>query len=142
MDHIVYVDFKAGELDALINGSKTLIIRGAMGRKVPYGRVNIDDNLYFIRNNGEGVIKAKAKVVDVFNSEKLTKEQSEQIVEKNKNRLLISQAMIKRFAGKRYLVLVEVSEVRKVTPFKIDKSEYGNMDDWLPVGDIRKITIN
>ena len=48
MDHIVYLDAKAGELDKLLSDNKTMIIRGATGRKLPYGRVSIDDVLYFI----------------------------------------------------------------------------------------------
>ena len=39
MDNIVYLDFKARELENLKNGQKTMIIRGAMGRKLPYGRL-------------------------------------------------------------------------------------------------------
>ncbi|MDF1546338.1 MAG: hypothetical protein P1P88_00860 [Bacteroidales bacterium] len=66
MDHVVYVDYKAKELENLKNGSKTMIIRGAMGRKLPYGRVNKSDVLYFIENKGDGLIKGKAIVDDVF----------------------------------------------------------------------------
>jgi hypothetical protein len=47
MDHVVYVDAKAKELEELIAGTKTMIIRGATGRKLPYGRVNMGDILYF-----------------------------------------------------------------------------------------------
>ena len=35
MDHVVYLDHKAKELDLLEKGVKTMIIRGAMGRKIP-----------------------------------------------------------------------------------------------------------
>jgi hypothetical protein len=73
MDNIVYLDYKAKELDNLISGEKTMIIRGATGRKLPYGRVFKGDMLYFIENKGDGLVKAKAKVKDVFNSEQLTK---------------------------------------------------------------------
>ena len=38
MDNIVYLDFKAKELDNLIAGKKTMIIRGATGRKLPAER--------------------------------------------------------------------------------------------------------
>lgn len=70
MDHVVYVEAKAKEMEKLIDGSKTMLIRGAAGRKLPYGRVNSSDVLYFINNNAEGVVKAKARVKSVFNSEK------------------------------------------------------------------------
>ena len=136
MDHVVYIDAKAGEMDKLINDEKKIIIRGAAGRKMPYGRVNPGDMLYLINNNAEGVIKAKAVVTNVFNSEKMTRQESIALVEKNQDKLCLTDQQFKRWAGKRYLVLVEVSQVTKVTPFQIDKSDYGNMDDWLPVGDI------
>jgi len=36
MDHIVYLDAKAKELEHLRSGQKSMIIRGAMGRKMPF----------------------------------------------------------------------------------------------------------
>ena len=47
----------------------------------------------------------------------------------------------KRWAGKRYLVLIEVADVTEIEPFAVDKRDYGNMDDWLPVGDIGRVRI-
>ncbi len=141
MDNVVYLDFKANELKNLKNGHKTMIIRGAMGRKLPYGRVNKDDIMYFIENKGDGLIKAKATVDKVFNSNKLTKEQSIDIVEKNQDKLLLNKGLEKRFAGKRYLILISIKDFRELEPFKIDRSEYGNMDDWLPVEDIEKVKV-
>ena len=55
MNHVVYLDASAKELNLLLSGKKAMIIRGAMGRKIPYGRVNQDDILYSINNNSEGV---------------------------------------------------------------------------------------
>ena len=139
MDHVVYVDAKAGEMGKLVNDEKKIIIRGAAGRKMPYDRVNPGDMLYLINNNTEGVIKAKAVVTDVFYSEKMTRQESIDLVEKNQDILNLTAQQFKRWAGKRYLVLVEVGQVTKITPFQIDKSDYVNMDDWLPVGDIGKV---
>jgi hypothetical protein len=39
------------------------------------------------------------------------------------------------------LVLVEVAGIEEVGPVSIDKSGYGNMDDWLPVEQIDKVKI-
>ena len=141
MDHIAYLDANANELDLLLSGKKTMIIRGATGRKMPYGRVNRDDSLYFINNNAEGLILAKAKVESVFNSEKMTEAESVRLVESHQDKLQLSKKQQGRWAGKRYLVLIEVSDVKKVEPFQIDKSDYGNMDDWLPVEQIEKVKL-
>jgi hypothetical protein len=141
MDNVVYLDHKAKELDNLISGKKTMIIRGATGRKLPYGRVHKGDILYFIENKGDGLVKAKARVKDVFHSEQLTKTESEELVNHNQNRLLLDSGMLKRFSGKRYLVLIIIEDFEELVPFKIDRSQYSNMDDWLPVEDINKVKI-
>ena len=143
MDHIVYVDAKAKakDMEEILSGIRRMIIRGATGRKLPYGRVNKEDELYLIRNNGEGLIQAKCTVVSVTNSNKMTKDESVQLVEKNQDKLNLTDKQSKKWAGKRYLVLIEIKDVQKMKPFKIDRSDYSNMDDWLPVGSIGTVKL-
>jgi hypothetical protein len=142
MDHVVYLDAQAKEMESLVTGVKKMIIRGAAGRKMPYGRVSNGDGLYFINNNAEGVIKAKAKVKMVLNSDKMSKEESIAFVEGYQDKLQLTARQFKRWAGKRFIVLIGVDEVIEVTPFPIDKSDYGNMDDWLPVEDIDRVRVS
>lgn len=139
MDNVVYLDYKAKEFENLRNGKKTMIIRGAMGRKIPHGRVYKSDVLYFIENKGDGFVKGKAIVDNVLNSDILTKEESINLVEQNQDKLQLDSGLKKRFAGKRYLVLISINDFEEIEPFKIDKSAYGNMDDWLPVENIDKV---
>ena len=139
MDHVVYLDTKAKELELLISGQKSMLIRGATGRKMPYGRVDPGDVLYFINNNAEGKVRARASVTSVFNSEKMSLEESAQLVESNQSKLKLSSQQFKKWAGKRYIVLIEINQFEEITPFEIDKSDYGNMDDWLPVAQIEKV---
>ena len=141
MDHVVYLDHKAGELGNMVKGLKTMIIRGAMGRKLPYRRVNPGDVLYFIENNGDGLVKAKATVSYVYNSYQMSKEDSIELVKKFQEKLILDKKMLERFGGKRFLVLITVKDFELIQDFKIDRSEYGNMDDWLPVEDISKVKI-
>ncbi|WP_441000135.1 hypothetical protein [Fodinibius sp. SL11] len=139
MDHVVYLDTKANELEKLLNRSKTMIIRGATGRKHPYGRVNEGDILYFIRNNAEGVVKAKGIVESVFNSDKMSTEESVALVKKHQDKLQLSNRQFKKWAGKRYIVLIWLKNIEEVKSFAIDKTNYGNMDDWLPVEKIETV---
>jgi hypothetical protein len=141
MDHVVYLDAKAGELAKILSGEKTMIIRGAAGRKMPYGRVESRDELYLLENDGSGLVRARAVVSVVMNSEKMTKEESDTLVSENQGLLQLTNAQFKRWAGKRYLVLIKIDSVEELEPFRVDKSEYGNMDDWLPVGTIGSVKI-
>ncbi len=141
MDHVVYVDTKEKELDKLLSGEKSMIIRGAAGRKLPYGRVEASDVLWFVENKGDGLVKGKATVKSVYNSEKLTEQESEKAVLDRQEQLRLTPNQIKRWSGKRYLVLIEIEKAQRLEPFAIDRSEYGNMDDWLPVGDIGRVRL-
>jgi hypothetical protein len=142
MDHVVYLDTQADEMSKLRAGQKTMIIRGAAGRKMPYGRVNAGDILYFLNNDGEGLVKARAVVQSVLNSEKMEEDQSSDLVAENQDQLQLTERQFKRWAGKRYLVLISVSDVEGVEPFGVDKSDFGNMDDWLPVEDIERVKLD
>lgn len=139
MDHVVYLDAKAKELDNLLNGTKTMLIRGAAGRKLPHGRVHAGDVLYFINNNAEKTIQAKGLVTQAFHSDKLTEAESQALIAANQPKLCLSEKQLQHWGGKRYLVLVEVAHVKALSPFEIDKSDYGNMDDWLPVEEITRV---
>jgi len=141
MDHVVYTDFRAGELKMLLSGKKKMIVRGAAGRKLPYGRVNKGDRLYFINNNAESHVRGEGIVSNVINSEKMTETESRSFIESHQDMLLLTDAQLARWGGKRYIVLIEVTDVRETDPFGIDKSGYGNMDDWLPVGNIESVRL-
>ena len=54
-----------------MSGKKTMIIRGAAGRKIPHSRVFNDEVLYFMEK-GTKKITAKARVVNVLNFIKLS----------------------------------------------------------------------
>lgn len=118
-----------------------MILCGTAGRKMPYGRVNVGDVPYLLENDGSGKIRAKTKVGSVFNSEKMDPGKSIALVEKHQDCLQLTGKQLKRWAGKRYLVLIEIKELETLDPFPIDKSDYGNMDDWLPVSDINNVKI-
>jgi hypothetical protein len=141
MDHIVYVDTRAREMEDLVMGIKSMIIRGASGRKLPHGRVNEGDILYFVNNNGECEVKARGVVSSVLNTEKLTVEESFETIIRHQDKLQLPDKQFEKIAGKRYLVLIGLNEIEEVKPFRIDKTSFINMDDWIPVGKIDTVAI-
>ena len=98
MDHIVYCDKKAKELSRLLSDEQTMVIRGAAGRKLPHGRVAINDTVYLLENDSSGIIRAKGIVSSVFNSDKLSLEESEKIIEENMTQLKLTER-IRRSGG-------------------------------------------
>lgn len=139
MDHVVYLDWRSRELENLVKGNKSMIIRGASGRKLPYGRVSEGDVLYFVNNNGEGEIKASGVVSSVLNTEKLSVEESYETIINHQDRLQLPDKQFEQIAGKRYLVLIGLTDIKPVKPLRIDKSSFPNTDDWIAVGNISAV---
>jgi hypothetical protein len=142
MDHVVYVDYKAKELQRLLDGEKNMIIRGANGRKLPYDRVHPGDCLYLINNNAAGEAKAKAVVKNVIQTHKMVPEESALTLAMYQPNLQLTDAQIKRWSGKKFLIFIELHQIEAISPILIDKSNYGNMDDWLPVEEIQSVMIS
>jgi hypothetical protein len=137
MVHLVYCDDKTKELSKILEGSKTMIIRGAAGRKIPHSRVFKDEVLYFMEK-GSKKITAKAVVCDVQNFIKLNDEEITKNIEDNNNKLQLTEKQKQRW-HKKCLCLVEFENVEEITPLEFDHKS--NMDDWLIIEKIDDVVV-
>ena len=115
MIHLVYLDNKEKVLEKIMSGKKTMIIRGAAGRKIPHSRVFNDEVLYFMEK-GTKKITAKARVVNVLNFIKLSEDEINEILLKYQDKL-------------------------DLTPKQLDFDHQGNMDDWLILDRIEDVVV-
>ena len=137
MVHLVYCDDKTKELSKILDGSKTMVIRGAAGRKIPHSRVFKDEMLYFMKK-GSKKITAKAVVSDVQNCVKLNDEEITQNIENNNNKLQLTEKQKQRW-HKKCLCLVEFEDLEEITPLEFDRQS--NMDDWIIINKIEDVVV-
>ncbi|WP_042351368.1 hypothetical protein [Bacillus massiliigorillae] len=137
MIHVVYCDNKEEELAKIIEGSKTMVVRGAAGRKIPHSRVFQDEILYFMEK-GTKLITAKAVVDSVQNYVKLTDKEITEVLERNQDRLALSEKQKQRW-HKKCLCLVGFKDVEQIEPLAFDHQ--GNMDDWLIIEKIEDVLV-
>lgn len=137
MVHLAYCDDKENVLDNILSGKKTMLIRGAAGRKLPHSRVFQGETLYFMKK-GTGIISAKATVTNVKNYTKLTPEGSLNIINDNQDKLNLSEKQIKRW-NKKCLCLIEFNNVEETSPLEFDHQS--NMDDWLIIEKIEDVVV-
>ena len=58
MVHLVYCDDKEQVLEKIIEGTKTMVVRGATGRKIPHSRVFAGETLYFMKKGTRSITAA------------------------------------------------------------------------------------
>ena len=141
MVHLVYCDNagKKGEkvLDKILAGTKTMIVRGAAGRKIPHSRVFEGERLYFMEK-GSGEVTATALVKEVKNFVKLSDEEITKILVENQSKLNLSDKQKVRW-HKKCLCFVEFEDVKKISPLAFEHQ--GNMDDWLILEKIEDVIV-
>jgi len=137
MVHVVYCGEKEKVLEKILDGSKTMLIRAAAGRKIPHSRVFEGESLYFMKK-GSGKISATARVQTVSNFVKLSEEEIYETLEKNQGKLNLSKKQQERW-HKKCMCLVEFSDVAEIEVLEFDRQ--GNMDDWLIVEKIEDVLV-
>lgn len=142
MVHLVYCDNtgKSGErvLDKIMSGQKTMVVRGAAGRKIPHSRVFDGEVLYFMQK-GTAQISAQATVKCVQNLVKLTDEQIVKTLDDNQGKLALTKRQQERW-HKKCLCLVEFGEVKAIDP-PLAFDHQSAMDDWLILEKIEDIIV-
>ena len=141
MVHLVYCDSKGKrgerELDKIISGIKTMVVRGAAGRKIPHSRVFEGEILYFLEK-GTAKISVTASVKSVQNYVKLTDAEITQVLENNQTKLTLSENQKARW-HKKCLCLVEFENLETIDP--LDFHHQSNMDDWLILEKIDDVVV-
>lgn len=141
MVHLVYCDNagKKGDrvLDRILSGKKTMVVRGAAGRKIPHSRVFAGERLYFMEK-GSGLITAEAVVSDIQNYVKLSEEEIGKILDDNQGRLALTEKQRQRW-HKKCLCLVGFTDVKEIAPIEFEHQ--GNMDDWLIIEKIEDVAV-
>ena len=142
MVHLVYCDNagKKGErvLDKILNGTKTMVVRGAAGRKIPHSRVFEGETLYFMEK-GTAQICASAKVKAVQNYAKLVEDEITKSLGDNQPKLNLSDKQLIRW-HKKCLCLVEFEDVKAIEP-PLAFEHQGNMDDWLIIEKVEDVVV-
>jgi hypothetical protein len=135
MVHLVYCNDKEKVLEKILDKTKTMIIRGAGGRKIPHSRVFEGETLYLMKK-GTGKISARAKVKSVQNYTQLTDEEIIKLIEVNQNKLNLSDKEKERW-HKKCLCLVEIMDIEEIEPLEFHHQS--NMDDWLIIEKIEDV---
>ncbi len=137
MVHVVYCNDKEKELEKIMSGEKTMVVRGAAGRKIPHSRVFEGETLYFMKK-GTAKITAKGTVESVQNFVKLSDNEIVEKLEANQKRLQLSDNQKERW-HKKCLILVGFKDVEQISPLDFDHQ--GNMDDWLIIEKIEDVLV-
>lgn len=127
MQHIAIL--KEPYLQKILSGEKTIESRWSQTKLPPYGKVKDGDTIYLKKASGNVV--AKCMVQKVASFENLNENKIKEILQKYHKQICVEPQQFDMFKNKNYCTLMWISDIKHLTPFKIDKQGFGMMSAWI-----------
>lgn len=140
MNYLVFLDARAGELEKILSGVKSMVVKEFDPTRPIEQFVRVGDNLYFLRNNDECAVRVKATVVRVLPSENSTEEDLSQILKELQPRLQLTEDQYNYWSEKKQVLFVEFEAAQKIPEFHIATGRITDRETWIAFEEIHEIT--
>jgi hypothetical protein len=130
MNHLVFLDARAGELEKILSGVKTMLVKESSSAYSTTYPVNPGDSLYFLRDHDDCVVRVKATIVRVL----FIAQHGEDLIHALKemqSRLQLTENQYNYWIVKQQVLLVEFDSAHKIDPFQIASHMQQDRPDWI-----------
>lgn len=140
MNHLVFLDTRAGELERILSGVKTMLIKEFDPAQTTAQPMRRSEALYFLRDNGESAVRVMATVTRVlFLANSSTQELSHTLKEMQP-RLQLTEDQYNHWSAKHHVLLIEFEPAQKIEVIQLSPSRITRRPDWIAFEDFSLIT--
>ena len=140
MNHLVFLNAQAGELEKILSGVKTMLVKEFDPVQTTAHPVNPGDSLYFLRDRDECALRVKATVTRVLFLTSNLDEDVSHTLKEMQPKLQLTEDQYNGWSAKRQVVLVEFESARKIGVIHVAPNRIMDRSDWIPFGDFSLIT--
>jgi len=131
MNHIVILDASAGELEKILSGIKSMVIKEFDPAEAPTSPVCPGDGLYFLRDKNERVLQVKATVVCVQTSTGNVDEDLSHTLKEMQPRLQLTEDQYNYWSARSQVLLVEFNNAHKINMINVGLNEEIDKSGWI-----------
>jgi hypothetical protein len=131
MNHLVYLDRRAGELEKILSGIKTMLIKDLAPVQPAAQPVSPGDSLYFLRDQDECDLQVAATVVRVIACQAGPDEDLSQPLKELQARLQLTEDQYNFWSAKKQALLVEFEAARKIPVIQVASHKITDRTDWI-----------
>jgi len=140
MNHLVLLDAQAGELESILSGVKTMLVREFDPAQATAHPVTPGDSLYLLRNRHDCAVRVRATVARVLLLTGTTPEDLSHTLKEMQPRLQLTEDQYNHWSAKRQVLLVEFESAHKVDVIHVAPNRIPDPSDWVAFGELREIT--
>jgi hypothetical protein len=130
MNHLVFLDAQAGELEKILSGIKSIVIKEFDPAAADAHPVHPGDSLYFLRDNHECALRVKATVMRVLSFTCLEEDLSHTLKELQP-RLQFTEAQYNTWVVKKQVQMVEFDCAHKIDLIQVAAHKISSRSDWI-----------
>jgi hypothetical protein len=139
MNHLVFLDTRAGELEKILSGVKRMVVRDFDPHQPGAASVAPGDTLYFLRDNEECDVRVRAKVVRVAPLESGPNWNLAQALKESQPKLQLDEVLYSYWSTRDRALLVEFESAHKIAVIHVAAAELADRSDWIAFDDIRRM---
>jgi hypothetical protein len=130
MNHLVCLDARAGELEKILSGVKTMLVKEFDPARTGALSVNPGDSLYFLRDQDDSAVRVKAAVVRILFITQHEEDLAHTLKEMQP-RLHLTEEQFNFWAGKEDIQLVEFESAQKISVIQVAPRKTKGPADWI-----------
>ena len=135
MNHLVFVDAQAGELEKILSGIKTMLVKEFDPAQTTAHPLNPGDSLYFLRDKDDCTVRVTATVVRVlYFTNRLDRDLSHTLKELQP-RLQFTEDQYNYWSTKQQVLLAEFGSAHKIGVIHVAPHKITDRSDWIAFED-------
>jgi hypothetical protein len=131
VNHLVFLDARAGELEKILSGVKTMLIKEFDPAQTTAHPVRLGDSLYFLRDNGERAVRVQATVVRVLFFTYSQGKDLSQPLKELQPRLQLTEDQYNYWSAAQQAVLVEFESAHKIDAIQVAECKVADRSGWM-----------
>jgi len=140
MNHLVFLDTEAKELEKILSGVKTMLLKEFDPARSNVCPVSPGDNLYFLRKRNDCDLRVKATVVRVLSYTNHFDEDLSHTLKEMQPRLQLTEDQYNYWSAKKPVLLVEFGAAQKIAVIQVATEKITDRSDWIAFETFRLIT--
>jgi len=140
MNHLVFLDTQAGELEKILSGIKSMVVKEFDPARSAGQAVRPGDNLYFLRNKDECTLRVKATAVRVLFYTNDVDQDLSHTLKEMQPRLQLTEDQYNHWSAKQQILLVEFASAHKIGVIHVAPNKIADRSDWIAFEEFSLIT--
>ena len=140
MNYLVFLDLYAGELEKILSGVKSMILREFNPAQLSAQSVRPGDSLYFLRNNGDNTLRVSATVARVLLPVNHRGEELSRSLKELQPRLQLTEDQYNYWSVKTQVLLIEFECAQKIDGIQLAADKIKDRSGWIAFDEFSELT--